>query len=142
MNKNNMTIVVGSDHFGMPLRDILRDHLRADGYEVVDMGVVSDEPVDYPDVAAPLAEYGVRVNAVCPGHLLDSPLWTNKLYTQYAERFGISEAEVRQRYIDIAPMKRPCAYEDVGDVVAFLASDQASYMTGQAINVTGGQEMR
>ena len=35
-----------------------------------------------------------------------------------------------------------CTYADVCNVVAFLASDQASYMTGQAINVTGGQEMR
>jgi len=93
-------------------------------------------------LALELAEYGVRVNAVCPGHLLDSPLWVNKLYKQYAERFGVSEAEVRQRYIDVVPMKRPCTYEDVCNVVAFLASDQASYMTGQAINVTGGQEMR
>lgn len=93
-------------------------------------------------LALELAEHGVRVNAVCPGHLLDSPLWTNKLYRQYAERFGISEAAVRQRYIDVVPMKRPCTYEDVCNVVAFLASDQASYMTGQAINVTGGQEMR
>ncbi len=93
-------------------------------------------------LALELAEHDVRVNAVCPGHLLDSPLWTNKLYKQYAKRFGVSEAEVRQRYIDVVPMKRPCTYEDVCNVVAFLASDQASYITGQAINVTGGQEMR
>jgi sorbitol-6-phosphate 2-dehydrogenase len=39
-------------------------------------------------------------------------------------------------------MKRDCTYADVCNVVAFLASDQANYMTGQAINVTGGQEMR
>ena len=39
-------------------------------------------------------------------------------------------------------MKRPCAYDDVCNVVTFLASDLSSYMTGQAINVTGGQEMR
>jgi sorbitol-6-phosphate 2-dehydrogenase len=39
-------------------------------------------------------------------------------------------------------MKRGCTYDDVTNVVVFLASDQAGYMTGQAINVTGGQEMR
>jgi sorbitol-6-phosphate 2-dehydrogenase len=39
-------------------------------------------------------------------------------------------------------MKRGCSYDDVSNVVVFLASDQSSYMTGQAINVTGGQEMR
>ncbi len=92
-------------------------------------------------IALDLAEYGIRVNAVCPGNLLDSPLWVNSLYRQYAEKWGITEAEVRQRYMDQVPMKRSCTYEDVCHVVAFLASDQAAYMTGQAINVTGGQEM-
>ena len=95
-------------------------------------------------IALELAEYGVRVNAVCPGNLLDSPLWTdgpNSLFKQYAKKWGISEQQVRQKYIDQVPMKRGCTYEDVCNVVAFLASDQASYMTGQAINVTGGQEM-
>lgn len=93
-------------------------------------------------IALELAEYGVRVNAVCPGNLLDSPLWVESLYSQYSKRLGISEAEVRQRYIDQVPMKRGCTYDDVANVVVFLASDQSSYMTGQAINVTGGQEMR
>ncbi len=93
-------------------------------------------------IALELAEYGVRVNAVCPGNLLDSPLWVDSLYQQYAKKWGITEEEVRQRYIDQVPMKRSCTYDDVGNVVVFLASDQASYMTGQAINVTGGQEMR
>ena len=40
------------------------------------------------------------------------------------------------------PLHRGCEYEDVANLVVFLASDHASYMTGQAINVTGGQEMR
>jgi sorbitol-6-phosphate 2-dehydrogenase len=93
-------------------------------------------------IALDLAEEGVRVNAICPGNLLDSPLWVNSLYAQYAKKLGITEAEVRQRYIDQVPMKRGCTYEDVCNVVVFLASDQSSYMTGQAINVTGGQEMR
>ncbi len=92
-------------------------------------------------VALELAEHGVRVNAVCPGNLLDSPLWVDSLYDQYAKRWGISKEEVRQRYLDQVPMKRGCTYDDVANVVIFLASDQASYMTGQAINVTGGQEM-
>lgn len=92
-------------------------------------------------VALDLAEFGVRVNSVCPGNLLDSPLWVDSLYEQYSKRLGISKEEVRQKYIDQVPMKRGCTYDDVGNVVVFLASDQSSYMTGQAINVTGGQEM-
>jgi sorbitol-6-phosphate 2-dehydrogenase len=93
-------------------------------------------------LALELAEDGIRVNAVCPGNLLDSPLWVDSLYSQYAQRLGITAEEVRQKYIDQVPMKRGCTYEDVCNVVVFLASDQSSYMTGQAINVTGGQEMR
>jgi sorbitol-6-phosphate 2-dehydrogenase len=93
-------------------------------------------------LALEMAEFGVRVNAVCPGNLLDSPLWTQSLFKQYARNQGITEEEVRQKYIDQVPMKRGCSYDDVANVVVFLASDQSSYMTGQAINVTGGQEMR
>jgi sorbitol-6-phosphate 2-dehydrogenase len=40
------------------------------------------------------------------------------------------------------PLGRGCSYEDVANVVVFLSSEESSYMTGQAINVTGGQEMR
>lgn len=93
-------------------------------------------------LALELAEHGIRVNAVCPGNLLDSPLWVDSLYSQYAEKWGITEAQVRQKYIDQVPMRRGCTYEDVSNVIVFLASDQAGYMTGQAVNVTGGQEMR
>ncbi|MCG2768165.1 MAG: sorbitol-6-phosphate dehydrogenase [Anaerolineae bacterium] len=93
-------------------------------------------------LALELADFGVRVNSICPGNLLDSPLWVDSLYGQYAEKWGITEEQVRQRYIDQVPMKRGCTYDDVANLVVFLASDQASYMTGQALNVTGGQEMR
>lgn len=92
-------------------------------------------------LALEMAEYNVRVNAICPGNLLDSPLWTNSLFKQYAENQGITEEEVRQKYLSQVPLKRSCTYEDVANVMVFLASDSASYMTGQAINVTGGQEM-
>ncbi len=93
-------------------------------------------------IALELAPYGVRVNAVCPGNLLDSPLWKESLYEQYAKRWGITPEEVRRRYEEQVPLGRACTFDDVCNVVVFLASDQASYMTGQAINVTGGQEMR
>ena len=96
-------------------------------------------------IALDLADNNVRVNAICPGNLLDSPLWNdgpNSLFKQYARKWNITEDEVRKKYIEQVPMKRGCTYEDVCNALVFLASDQASYMTGQAINVTGGQEMR
>jgi sorbitol-6-phosphate 2-dehydrogenase len=92
-------------------------------------------------IALDLAPYGVRVNAVCPGNLLDSPLWVDSLYEQFSRRLNMPPQEVRQHYESQVPLGRGCTYDDVCNVVIFLASDQSSYMTGQAINVTGGQEM-
>lgn len=92
-------------------------------------------------LALDLAPYGIRVNAVCPGNLLDGTLWTRSLYAQYARKWGISEEEVRRKYTEQVPLGRGCTYEDVANVVVFLASDESSYMTGQAINVTGGQQL-
>ncbi len=51
-----MRVIVGSDHLGRSLKDAVRDHLRAEGYEVDDAGTGDDEPVDYPDIARVVAE--------------------------------------------------------------------------------------
>lgn len=99
-------------------------------------------------VALEMAPFNVRCNAVCPGNLLDSPLWTDPergLFVQYLRAGKVPGAksieDVRQAYVDRVPMKRGCSYEDVGNAVVFLASEQSSYITGVAISVTGGQEM-
>ncbi len=92
-------------------------------------------------LALELAEEGIRVNSICPGNLLDSPLWVNSLYEQYARNQGITKEQVRQKYIDQVPMKRGCRYDDVANALVFLVSPESSYMTGQGINVTGGQQL-
>jgi len=92
-------------------------------------------------LALELAEHGIRVNAICPGNLLDSPLWVNSLYEQYSKNQGITKEEVREKYTKQVPLGRGCTYDDIANVMVFLASKQSSYMTGQAINVTGGQIM-
>lgn len=92
-------------------------------------------------LALEFAPSQVRVNAICPGNLLDSPLWVNSLYKQYAKRWGITEEEVRKKYEAQVPLGRGTSYDDITNMVVFLASDKSSYMTGQAINVTGGQVM-
>jgi ribose 5-phosphate isomerase B len=51
-----MRLVIGSDHLGYPLKEILRAHLAQAGHECDDLGAYDAEPVDYPDVAAALAE--------------------------------------------------------------------------------------
>ena len=96
-------------------------------------------------LALEMAPYGVRVNAICPGNLLNSPLWRegeNCLANQYARNRGQSVEETLAQYMAQIPLGRSCEYEDVANVMVFLASDMASYMTGQALNVTGGFEMR
>lgn len=56
MANKMVPIIVGADHLGMPLKNALRDYLKELGYEVSDIGVNSDEPVNYPNVAIELSE--------------------------------------------------------------------------------------
>ena len=86
-------------------------------------------------VALEMAPFNVRCNAVCPGNLLHSPLWTDPergLFVQYLRAGKVPGAksieDVRQAYVDRVPMKRGCSYEDVGNAVVFLASEQSSYI--------------
>ena len=90
--------------------------------------------------ALDLAPYQITVNAVCPGS-------TNTDRTDYSERGvaeseGVSVEEVRARVVAEAarrsPLGRMGESEDVANLVAFLVSDEASFITGQAYNVNGG----
>lgn len=92
-------------------------------------------------IALEMAPDGVRVNSVCPGNLLDGTLWKDSLFKQYSKNQNMTEDDIRAKYLAQVPLKRACLYKDVTNVIKFLASNDASYMTGQAINVTGGQEM-
>ena len=75
-------------------------------------------------VALEMARHNVRCNAICPGNLLDSPLWTDPdkgLFVQYLHAGkvpGASDvADVREAYVDQVPMKRGCTYDDVCNAV-------------------------
>lgn len=93
-------------------------------------------------LALEFAPYGIRVNAICPGNLLEGSLWKEQLYEKYGKARNMTHEQLYQRNIELVPLKRPTYYEDVANVAVFLASEQSSFMTGQALNVTGGQEMR
>lgn len=91
-------------------------------------------------VALDLAEHNITVNSLMLGNLLDSDMFES-LLPQYAIKLNVPEEDVKQIYIDKVPLKRGCNFEDVAAVLKFYASDEASYCTGQSINITGGQVM-
>lgn len=90
-------------------------------------------------LSAELAEYNIRVNSICVGSLFESDLWRDFLFEDYARRYGMTEEQVREKYLQVIPLRRGCEYEDVANLAVFLLSDKSSYMTGQAINLTGGE---
>ncbi len=90
-------------------------------------------------LAIEVASDGIRVNSVCPGYVRTS-MQEREVAWESALR-GITPEEVRQDYLRAIPLGRLEEPEDVARVVVFLLSDRARYMTGQAINVTGGSIM-
>jgi len=71
------------------------------------------------------------MNAICPGNLLDSPLWQDSLFEEYARNQGDhSGSRCGKKYLGKVPLGRSCDYEDVVNAMVFLASSDASYMTG------------
>ena len=90
-------------------------------------------------LAKEMAPYDVRVNAVCPG-VVRTPLW-EPLLEQLSATKGITRDQAWQEFVDGIPLGRPQEPEDIGEAVAFLASERARNMTGQGINVTGGMQL-
>lgn len=90
-------------------------------------------------LAREMGPHGIRVNCVCPGFVKTSMqerevVWEAKLR-------GLDPDAVRKEYISLTPLGRLQEAEDVADVVLFLASDLSRFLTGEAINASGGVTM-
>lgn len=90
-------------------------------------------------VAADFIKQGIRANAVCPG-TIESPSLRGRI-AALSQASGKSPAAVEQDFIDRQPMGRLGTAAEVAALVVFLASDEASYITGQAHLVDGGMAL-
>jgi NAD(P)-dependent dehydrogenase (short-subunit alcohol dehydrogenase family) len=87
-------------------------------------------------IAMEVAQHQITVNAVCPGRVATS--MEEREMAWEAKYLKMSVQEVKKAYLDSVPLGRLETPEDVGKLVVFLASDDADYVTGEAIEVTGG----
>ena len=83
-------------------------------------------------LALELGRFNVTVNAVAPGWI------ETEMTKEAAERVGITMEDMKERFAKNIPLRRFGRPEDVANVVAFLASDEASYISGETIYVAGG----
>ena len=89
--------------------------------------------------ALAFASQGITVNAVCPG-VVDTPM-TSGIHEIRAGALGITPEESLARMVARIPLGRLETTDDVAGTVSFLCSPDASYITGQSLNVCGGMEM-
>jgi NAD(P)-dependent dehydrogenase (short-subunit alcohol dehydrogenase family) len=90
-------------------------------------------------MAKELGGVGIRVNAICPGQIYTDLLeWQLKLESQF---FGNTFEERKQVMEGEIPLRRIGTVEDMADLAVFLASDASGFITGQAVNLCGGQLM-
>lgn len=91
--------------------------------------------------AKDLAPFGIRVNAISPAYMGPGYMWTRQVELQAAagsRYFASDPDEVSQAMIDSVPMRRYGSIEEIPRVVTFLLSDDASYVTGANIPISGG----
>jgi len=82
-----------------------------------------------------LGRYGVNANAIAPGFI------ATEMTDATAARLGVSVEDFRAAAADMNPVKRVGYPEDIAAAVAFLCSDEASYITGQTLYVDGGAKL-
>jgi 3-oxoacyl-[acyl-carrier protein] reductase len=83
-------------------------------------------------LGAELGRFGINVNAVAPGYIATA------MTEATAERLGLSAEQAQQAAAGQIPLGRVGQPEDIADVVAFLVSDDARYVSGQTLYVNGG----
>lgn len=83
-----------------------------------------------------LADLGITVNAICPG-FVETEL-SNQSIDRYANQLGVNSAEAKRRLVEKIPIARYLMPSEIAPAAVFLATDEASSIIAQAINVCGG----
>src|SRR5216683_3368673 len=88
-------------------------------------------------LAAELAPHGITVNAYCPGHVTSTPMW-DFIDREMASITGSEIGSAKRAAEHESPLKRAGNADEIAAAVAFLASDEASFITGHSLMVDGG----
>jgi NAD(P)-dependent dehydrogenase (short-subunit alcohol dehydrogenase family) len=91
-------------------------------------------------LAYEFAKDKINVNCVCPGITDHTGVW-NFMSSNYIQNLKQEREQVVKQFTSKVPLARLASIEDVVDVTVFLCSPGSDYMTGQAVNITGGREM-
>ncbi len=83
-----------------------------------------------------LASRPIRVNAICPG-IVDTPM-QERVLGEVSRMRGVTQQQLGEQRNKTVPLGRASSPDECAGVIRFLLSEEAAYMTGQAINFTGG----
>ena len=89
--------------------------------------------------ALELAEYGIRVNAVCPGYI--DTIIMQRVFRERGPLEGMTPEQYEAHLMKNVPLGRMAQPSEIGEFIAFLASDNASYITGVAHTIAGGSTL-
>ena len=88
-------------------------------------------------LAKEAGEYNITANTICPGSV-DTDMVTHDYFPLKAKQSGLGLKDYRRAFIKRIPLRRLARLDEIGTAAVFLASSDADYITGTALNVTGG----
>lgn len=86
-----------------------------------------------------LAKYGISVSGVCPGYINTDMM--QEVFKKRGPIEGMTAEQYEKRLVESVPMQRMCESDEIADLIAYLASPNANYITGVCITIAGGKTL-